>query len=230
MNQRTRTVISIVCGLITALCLATFLYRTATASERAKEQLLNRFGGATAEVLVATKTIHSGEKITEGAIAVQQWPSILLPEDPYQRSESNKLIGHYTNSIILAGEPIRSERIDEAVSVLESVPIGMQALTIPTDPIRAIGGQVKVGMKVDLLCPNTTGSMEVLARDVAILALSTESSAVEGGQPLPILGSGSSPDIRWITICVDSELAQQVVTAATASKIYLTYSGQAYEG
>jgi len=230
MNQQTRSVISIVCGIVAALALGVFMYRNATASERAKEQLLNRFGGSTAEVLVATKTIRAGEKIVDGAVASQQWPSILLPDDPYLRSESYHVIGHTANSLILAGEPIRSERIDEAISVLESVPIGMQAVTIPTDPVRALGGQVRVGMTVDLLCPTAGGAMEVLARDVAVLALSTENLGTQQDQSVGLLGGGPSSDIRWITVCVNSELAQQVVTAATSSKIYLTYAGQAYEG
>jgi Flp pilus assembly protein CpaB len=230
MNQKVRTYVSIACGIVAALALAMFLHQTSTASERAKAQLLNRFGGSTAEVLVATKTIRAGEKIVEGAIASQQWPSILLPEDPYLRSESHKLVGHDANSIILAGEPIRAARVDEAVSVLESVPIGMQAITIPTDPIRAIGGQVRVGMKVDLLCPGASDGMEVLARDVMILALSTDQSTLEDTSGLGLLGGGSSRDIRWITVCVDADLVQQVVAAATAGKVYLTYAGQAYEG
>jgi len=230
MNQRSRTFLSIVCGLVAALSLGVFMYRNATASERAKEQLLNRFGGSTAEVLVATKTIHAGEKISEGSLASQQWPSILLPEDPYLRSEIYKVVGHTANSTILVGEPIRIERIDEAVSVLESVPLGMQAITIPTDPIRAIGGQVRVGMKVDLLCPSSTGSMEVLARNVTVLALSTDNKTAAEGQSLGIIAASSGSDIRWLTICVDSEMAQQVVTAATTSKVYLTYAGQADEG
>ncbi|MCL2491482.1 MAG: Flp pilus assembly protein CpaB [Coriobacteriia bacterium] len=230
MNQRTRTYISVACGLIAAVSLGVFLYQSATASERAKEALLNRFGGATAEVLVATRTIRVGEKVTEGAIAAQMWPSILLPEDPYLRSESNKVIGHSANSIILAGEPIRTARIDDAISVLESVPIGMQAVTISTDPIRAIGGAVRVGMQVDLLCPNATGVMEVLAREVTVLALSTEENASDETAPSGLLGPNANQDIRWITLSVDAELAQQIVTAATVGKVYLTYSGQAYEG
>ncbi|MCL2818554.1 MAG: RcpC/CpaB family pilus assembly protein [Actinomycetia bacterium] len=230
MKQRTRTVVSGVCGIVAAVSLALFLHQTATASERAKAQLLNRFGGSTAEVLVATKTIYAGEKVVEGSIASQNWPSILLPEDPYLRSESNKVIGHSANSIILAGEPLRVGRIDEAASILESVPIGMQAVTIPTDPIRALGGAVRVGMRVDLLCPNTTGTMEVLARDVVVLALSTEDSGEEAATTTGLLGAGAAQDIRWITVCVEGELAQQVVTAATIGKVYLTYSGQAYEG
>ena len=229
MSQRTRTYISMASGLVAAICLGIFLHQTATASERAKTQLLNRFGGQTAEVLVATKTIRSGEKVTENAIASQSWPSILLPDDPYLRSEVHKVIGHSANSIILAGEPIRVARIDDAMSVLESVPIGMQAITIPTDPVRAIGGQVRAGMKVDLLCPSLTGDMEVLARDVVVLALSTDDEKTDDQTSPGLLGSAYQQEIRWITISISSELAQQVVTAATVGKVYLAYSGQAYE-
>jgi len=216
--------------VVAAVSLVLFLHQTATASERAKTQLLNRFGGTTAHVLVANKTIRAGEKITESALASQEWPSILLPDDPLLRSELNKVVGHSANTVILAGEPVRVARIDEAPSVLESVPVGMQALTIPTDPVRAIGGQVRVGMKVDLLCPSTSGTMEVLARDVTVLALSTESDFTDEQAPAGILGGRSSQDIRWITVCVDHELVQQIVSAATAGKVYLTYSGRAYEG
>ena len=230
MNQRTRLIVSMACGLLAAVSLALFLQQTATASERAKVQLLNRFGGTTATILVANKTIHAGEKITESALAAQEWPSILIPEDPILKSESNKAIGHSANSTILVGEPIRIGRIDETVSILETVPLGMQAITIPTDPVRAIGGQVRVGMHVDLLCPNASGAMEVLARNVTVLALSNEVAAAGDVSSSSLLGIGSSQDLRWITLSVDAKLAQQVVTAATAGKVYLTYPGSAYEG
>lgn len=230
MKQKTRIYMSISFGLLTAIALGGFLYQTATASERAKTQLFNRFGGMTTQVLVANKTIRPGEKITESSLVSQEWPSILLPADPVLRSESNKVVGKHANTIILTGEPLRTERIDEAASVLESVPVGMQAITIPTDPIRAIGGQVRVGMQVDLLCPNMAGVMEVLARDVTVLALSTDDTISEENIPSGILGGRASQEIRWITLSIDNELAQQVVTAATAGKVYLTYSGRAYDG
>jgi Flp pilus assembly protein CpaB len=138
-------------------------------------------------------------------------------------------VGHHTNSIIFAGEPIRFARIDEVPSVLENVPVGTVAVTIPTDPVRAIGGQVRVGMQVDLLCPAATGGMDVLARDVIVLALSTDDTGADDVSTSGILGGRNSLDIRWITLCVESELAQQVVSAATAGKVYLTYSGQSLE-
>jgi len=229
MKQRTRVYVSVLFGLIAALALGGFLYQTATASERAKMQLLNRFGGTTTHVLVANKTIRPGERITESSLASQEWPSILLPADPVLRSESHKVVGKSAHTIILVGEPLRSERIDETISVLESVPVGMQAVTIPTDPIRAIGGQVRVGMQVDLLCPNSTGTMEVLARDVTILALSTDDTLTDDATASGILGGRATHEIRWITLSVDPELAQQIVAAATAGKVYLTYSGRAVD-
>jgi high-affinity Fe2+/Pb2+ permease len=60
VKQRTRVLISVICGLIAAITLGVFLYQTATASERAKAQLLNRFGGTTTQILVADKTIQKG--------------------------------------------------------------------------------------------------------------------------------------------------------------------------
>lgn len=232
MKQETRMGVSVLCGLVAAVALAIFLHQSASASERAKAQLLNRFGGTTVEVLVAQKDIHAGEKIDASLFFVQEWPSILLPDDPVLKSEQNRAIGHSANTLVLAGEPLRLGRIDEAVSVLESVAVGMQAVTIPTDPVRAIGGQVRVGMRVDLLCPDTAGNMEVLAREVMVLALSTEGDADSGetNQTKGILGNRTSADIRWITLCIDEELVGQIVAAASAGKVYLTYPGSSYEG
>ncbi|MCL2025092.1 MAG: Flp pilus assembly protein CpaB [Coriobacteriia bacterium] len=230
MNHRKRLLISIICGVLAALCLGLFLYRTSTATAREQARLFNRFGGTTVQVCVANRTIQPGEKITDGAVTTEEWPSVLLPDDPILDSERHKAVGNSASTVILPGEPLRSGRIDATPIALDSVPLGMQAITIPTDPIRALGGQIRPGMRVDVLCSSGRGDIELLVQGVEVLALSNardyESATGNAGTSQGLLGGRAIEEIRWVTLCIPQENVQQIVAAASEGKVYLTFPGE----
>ena len=227
MDSRKRLLISIMCGVLAALCLGMFLYRTSSATAREQARLFNRFGGTTVQICVASRPIQVGEKITEGAIVVAEWPSMLLPDDPVLDSDRHKAVGNSAGSTILPGEPLRIGRIDATPFALDRVAKGMQAVTIATDPVRALGGQIRPGMRVDVLCSSVRGEMEMLIQGVEVLALSN-AGEYDGstGASQGFLGGRSIEEIRWITLCIPEENVQQTVAAASEGKVYLTFPGE----
>lgn len=115
---------------------------------------------ATSDVLVAAGDVQVGQTLTRETLRWQPWPADYVPNGSIVKSGAPGALEEVTGSIarqnILAGEPVRRERLvraDGAGFMAAILPSGMRAvaITIDTRGANAAGGFILPNDRVDVL-------------------------------------------------------------------------------
>ncbi len=226
MSNRQRMVIALACAIVAVLLIGLFLQRNASAAERNQRALLRRYGAQTVQVLVARKDLESGAVLDSGALKTQTWPVTLLPEGALLARDRAAVLGKRTTAWVAQGEPVLRRRVLQARARLDGLDEGLSAVTISTDAVHALGGEVTCGMRVTLMGSGPSGVVAALAEGIEVLSSST--SARPAKDDAGLFGSSGASDISWVTLAVPTPQAAQVIAAAQAGKLWLVLeSGEA---
>lgn len=202
MTARTRLVAAVACGLVAAVATGLYLAGVRGEASSQRQEALERYGGETATVYVATRTIEAGEAFSDRNVELQTWLVDLLPEGAL--TQGTDLSEAVAATAVAANTPLSQTNIGVAAAELE-VPEGLVALTVPASDATAVGGAVHGGDRVDLYAVGT-GSAYLLANGVEVLQTSNE---------------GTSGKLSWVTVGVASDQVAMVVTAAAGQSVYL---------
>lgn len=211
MKQRRLTIAAIACGVLCAACVAMFLWSVQGEADAARAEVLARYGGEQVEACVATRDIAAGERLDASAVEAKLWVADLLPEDAV--SNSAIVVGRTATTSIFKGEVIVEKRFQEGQGALD-IPLGMQAVSVPTKAVQAVGGAIRPGMSVDVYSSGSSGTV-ALARGVIVLATSVGES-----------GSLVSNDVGWITLAVAPERVEEIISASGKTSLYFALPGE----
>ncbi|MCL2333128.1 MAG: Flp pilus assembly protein CpaB [Actinomycetia bacterium] len=231
MSNRQKMVVALACATVAALLLGLFLQRSATAAERSQRSLLRRYGKETVQVLVARRDLSSGTLLDSKALKAQSWPAVLLPEGALLERDRAALLGKRTTAWVARGEPVLRKRVLQAEKSLDGLSAGLSAVTISTDAVHALGGEVSDGMRVTLMGAGVSGVVAPLATNIEVLSSSTSvrdrkaEAASSSTSGLGLFGAGATSDISWVTLAVPTPQAAQVISAAQAGKLWLVLQG-----
>ncbi|MDD6651381.1 MAG: RcpC/CpaB family pilus assembly protein [Eggerthellales bacterium] len=198
-----------------ALCaVLMFAFTQSVQGQAAKErsEVLEKYGGEQVEVCVATSAIPAGETPNLGNTAIQLWVSGLLPEDPV--TSLSQVSDKTLTTSVVKGEVLSFRHFDQVASSVE-VPEGYCAISVPTEDVRAVGGAIGAGMRVDAYL---SGSSEIslLAEDVLVLG----TSVTEEGN------SQAASKMSWVTLAVLPEKVPEFISAADKGSLYFALPGQ----
>lgn len=211
MKQRRLTIVAIACGVLCAACVAMFLWSVQGEADAARAEVLARYGGEQVEVCVATRDVAAGERLDASAIEARLWVADLLPEGAV--SNAALVSGRTATTSIFKGEVIVEKRFQEGQGVLD-IPQGMQAVSVPTKAVQAVGGAIRPGMSVDVYSSGSSGTV-ALARGVIVLATSVGES-----------GSIVSNDTGWITLAIAPERVEELISASGKTSLYFALPGE----
>jgi len=209
MKQKRLMILAIACGAVCALCVFAFMGTVQGEANAARAEALARYGGEQVDVCVATRDIAAGERIDNSSIEMKLWVADLLPEGAF--SDAADVVGRTAASSILKGEVLSSKRFEQTRDILE-VPEGKAAVSVPAKTVQAVGGAVRPGMHVDIYATGDTAATAI-AENVLVLATSSN----EGGSLVA--------DASWITIALDPEKVQEMVTASSRYDLYFVLPG-----
>ena len=210
MKQKQMMIIAIACGLLCAGCVALFMMSVRGEADAARAEALARYGGEQVEACVATRDIAAGERVDLSAVESKLWVADLLPEQAIRNVSD--AVGKVATSSIYKGEVVTAGRFEVGKGAIE-VPVGKQAVSVPTKAVQAVGGAIKPGMTVDVYATGGS-STTALATGVKVIDASISSS-----------GSLSS-DGGWITLAVEPENVQEFVAASNKTTLYFTLPGE----
>lgn len=214
MSARLRLMVVIVAALVAAISMGAYAKSVEQRVEAGRDGALLGFGSESVDVIVAVRDISVGERIVPESVRVEPWPPALLARGAIRAGElPNDAVA---SSAILAGEVLSNLRLGEPGAGL-SMPGGLTAVTVPSEDVRAVGGAVRPGSRVDVYSVRG-GSAVLLAQSIDVLATSVTSG--EGDSSVFAGGAGSK--IRWVTLAVPPEAAEQIVGAADTGALYLT--------
>lgn len=191
-------------GLIAAGCAGAFLVSVKSDAAAKEQEVASDFGGVNVEVCVANRDIAGGETISESDIEVKPWVNSLLPVDAVR--DVSECEGKQLGSSILKGEVISSARFQSEDAKI-NVPTGKVAVSLPLNDTSSVGGTLRVNQKVDVYATGSTSTTKICS-NVQILETSNSDKTVNS-------------ETKWITVAVDKEKAQEVVSAAQKLSLYV---------
>ncbi len=214
MKQKRMTLIAIACGLLCAACLAAFMLNVQGEASAARAEALARYGGEQVEVCVATRDVASGERVDLSAVETRLWVADLLPEGALR--DTSDVVGKTATSSIIKGEVITSKRFERDRDSLE-VPVGKEAVSVPAKAVQAVGGAIRPGMSVDVYSSGGTAT-SAIARNVLVIDASVGDS-----------NSLVSSSVGWLTLAVEPDRVEEIVSAANKTELYFVLPGESPE-
>ena len=195
-----------ICGVLCALCVLGYTQSVRGEAER-------RYGGDQVEVCVAKRDIAAGEMVDSGAVETRLWVADLLPPEAVR--QTSEVVGSKASSTVLSGEVLSARRFGAASAAID-VPDGKVAISVPAKDVQAVGGAVSAGSSVDVYATGSAAT-QALARGVSVLATSAGTDDRQA--------SGSASKVTWVTLAVDPNQVEELVSAAQKTELYLTLPG-----
>ncbi len=203
MSTKTRVILAAVCAVLAAAGMMAYALSVRGQASGERERALERYGGETAEVCVASRPIAAGETFSERNVEVLEWLVDLLPEGAL--ADPDEVIGKTAACAIAQNTPLASVLVESSSEPL-SVPDGLVALSVPCTSDAAVGGALAAGSLVDVYVVGD-GSARPVAQAVQVLKTNVSS------------GLGS---LAWAILAVKPEQVESLVAACAVQKVYLT--------
>lgn len=204
MRQRARLAVSGICGVLAAVMAVGYADAARAEVEDARAQVLERYGGEVASLVVAREGLKAGDVVAEGDVEVREWLADLAPEGAIESLD--EVVGLRLSSNVAAGTPLSEVCFAAEEGALE-VPEGMVAISVkPTD---------KTGVTADVAAGTRLLAYEV-DKDGGTRLLSSEVSALAAGAAT---AQGSSAGVLALA-CAPADVAR-VLSASTAGTLRL---------
>ena len=216
MSQtKKRLALAILCGIVAAVTM--FIYSSGVKAEavQSRQQALSSYGGEQVEVYVSTRNIAAGETLSASNVSLQLWLSDLLP--PGALGDQSEVFGQIVSVPMLINEPVVTAKLGELKTAI-SVPAGLCGVSIPSQDVLAVGGEVSAGCFVTVYASDGK-TVELIAEEVLVLETSNGAYQSTTGS------TGSRPQLAWVTLAVEPELVQELIAASSSRKLHLVLPG-----
>jgi pilus assembly protein CpaB len=178
----------------------------------------------TLEVLVARTAIPPGTRLAPDLLEWQKWPEETVRAEYITSSAAPEALGEFggsvTRSEIIAGEPIRREKLGLAGSGYLSAILapGKRAVSVAVEAKSASGGFIVPNDHVDVMLTRMIGAEQVsrtILSDARVLAINARlgNTATEDATATP--QDGLFSDTALTTLELDPSQAELIVNAST---------------
>lgn len=214
-KSRKQTIAALACGILAMLCVFAYTASVSSEASTARAAALEHYGGERVKVLVASSDIDVGREISKERVTEQEWLVDLLPEGTVATS-FDQVKGQVAQVDIKKNEPIILERVGNGTSRI-SVPQGLEAVSISSEDVLAVGGAIKAGSFVNIYVETSKGEVKLMGEKILVL----ETSSVE---------KSDKSQISWVTLAVKPSSTADLITASAKGTIHLVLpSGTAEE-
>lgn len=196
-------------GLLAALAARSYLSTQMAAIEaRAK--------GNQVSLVVATRDLKKGEKISTDNVAVRLIPADYAHSGAVTPGEFERVEGQALAYAVKSGEMIMWSLVEgkKVPTFSARIEAGHRAITVPVDEINSISGMLEPGDIVDLLVTVDQNDKKItflLLQSVAVLATGQRASDT--------LKSGERRQYSTVTLDTTPEQAHNIIVAREAGKI-----------
>lgn len=150
---------------------------------------------AMVDILVAKSDLAQGQQVGEATVRWQSWPESAVSPGYISRKKQpdavSTLNGSLVRSAVLAGEPIREEKLVRGVGLLAAMlPTGKRAVAIRINAEATAGGFVLPNDRVDVIQTLTRGGQDgtaaenvsrILLSNIRVLAIDQKVEDPKGG-------------------------------------------------
>lgn len=185
----------------------------------------------TVEVLVAKAPIAVGTRLTPELLEWQKWPEETVRTEYVTSATTPEAITDLSGSVarleILAGEPVRREKLGQAgagylSAILEP---GKRAVSVSIDAKSASGGFIMPNDHVDVVLTSQTPTNERISRtiltNVRVLAVNSKLGASEEEAATASPEESVFADAALATLELDPAQAELIINATTSGELSL---------
>jgi len=212
MDQK-RLVVGLLVALVFGLVAARYVYIQLRNAKLAAGQ--NRV--VTGRIVVASKPVMLGERLTTADLREIPWPDASRPTGSFGRVEDcldRALITPVVENELILEDKLAPKEAGGGLSV--AIPQGTRAISVRVDDVVSVAGFVVPGTMVDVLVTGaSTGGDSVtrtILQDLRVLAVGQKSEADREGKP---------QTYTVVTLLVSPEDVEKVTMASTEGKIHL---------
>lgn len=214
-RQRKQTIAAFACAVLAVV--GVFAY-TATIKSEAQVQrsaALQHYGGERAQVVMASEDIAVGSTIGPGNAKSAEWLVDLLPGGEVATS-IEQVDGLVAQTDIKKNEPILMDRVGSG-SARISVPDGLEAVSVSTDDVLAVGGAICAGSFVDVYVETSEGKIVLLGQKILVLETSN-------------LKNSEGVELSWVTLAVKGESVGELISASAKGTIHFVLPSTSAKG
>lgn len=184
----------------------------------------------TADILVARAAIAVGTRLTPDLLEWQKWPEATIRPEYISSANTPEAMtdlgGAVARTELVAGEPIRREKLGEAgagylSAIIES---GKRAVSLAIDARTASGGFIMPNDRVDIVLTRTSageaGSQTILT-DVRVLAINARVGAPTAESATASPEEGMFAEGALATLELDPAQAELIINASTGGALSL---------
>lgn len=184
----------------------------------------------TIEVLVAKAPIAVGTRLTPDLLEWQKWPEETVRAEYVTSAATPEamtdLSGAVARTEVLAGEPIRREKLGQAgagylSAILES---GKRAVSVSIDAKSASGGFIMPNDHVDVVLTTSTAaeqSSRTILSNVRVLAVNARLGAPDAEAATATPEESVFADTALATLELDPSQAELIINASTGGELSL---------
>lgn len=201
VSLKVRVLLALGCAVAAVVFMALFASGVRGEAEEQRRDALERYGGETALVCVASRDIARGETFSDRNVETVEWLVDLLPEGALV--DPGSVVGKTAASAVAQNTPLAAVDVDDQGEPVD-VPAGAVAVSVPCSSSSAVGGALTVGATVDVYVVASEGA-RLLCQGVQVLGTNAE---------------GTSAKLSWATLAIDPSQVEAVIAAASMQSLY----------
>ncbi|WP_322151239.1 SAF domain-containing protein [Paratractidigestivibacter sp.] len=207
MSRRFKILLSGAFAVLTAgLCLL-YGQEVRADAERQRSEVLERFGGETVRLIVATDSLEAGDTVSRQNVSEKEWVADLAPEGAL--TSLDDAVDRKVTVPVVAGAPLTELNFRDEAQMPE-VPAGYIAVQVPVTEKLGLPDAVPAGSRLVAYEVSDDGTKVVSADIRVLLAASASSSAMSRGS----LSVAVKPDFVAAILTASAEGSLRLVLPA----------------
>ena len=212
MSRRNRTIVVVLISLTMASVAAFAMYQVVQRMPVREVEVANY------HVVVASKALTMGTRLTEHDLKVVAWPS----SSPVAGSHPDlkEIVDRGLLDSVAENEPLTEDKlapIEAGAGLSPSIPEGMRAMSVKVNEVVGVAGFVVPGTKVDVLVTlrrNDESMTRTVVSNVQVLTAGTryDQAKAKDGEPIPS---------TVVTLMVTPQDAEKITLAQTEGQVML---------
>lgn len=212
MSRRNRTIAVVLISLTMASVAAFAMYQVVQRMPVREVEVANY------QVVVASKPLTMGTRLTEHDLKVVAWPS----RSPVAGSHPDvkEVVNRGLLDSVAENEPLTEDKLaplEAGAGLSPSIPSGMRAMSVKVNEVVGVAGFVVPGTKVDVLVTlrrNEESMTRTVVSNVQVLTAGTryDQEKAKDGEPIPS---------TVVTLMVSPEDAEKITLAQTEGQVML---------
>lgn len=221
MGKRQRLLVSVACALLAMVTCALYARHIRGSAERERAEVLKRYGGEVAALVVSERTLEAGEVVSAADVRMSDWVASLAPADAFL--DLDDVVGRQVTVPVGEGIPLTSLNFRDDAA-LADIPSGHVAVTIPVTDKLGIATGIAVGSHV-MAYSVSDGATELIAGDATVLVApaaggslasrGTLTVAVAQDEVPAVLAAETSGDLRLVVPAKDVRVVAEKSEAPT---------------